>query len=261
MILKKLFQIREEGDAEKPFLEHLEDLRWTLIKCAIVLAASMIGAFFFRIPLTRIIQRPLELAAPQAAAAIQSLAPADSITISFQLAFYAGIVIAFPFILYFIIEFILPALNQKERRLLLPGIAIATGLFLAGVFFSYYIVLPMTLAFFYSDAQSLGWTPSWTVKDYFSFVTQFAIAFGLCFELPVVVMALVKLGLLTAKTLRSSRSYAVVAICFLAAVITPTTDILTLVLMSGPMLALYEGCIWLAVFLEKKRNKLKGRNS
>lgn len=255
MILKKLFQIRDEGDVEKPFLEHLEDLRWTLIKSGIALAAAMTGAFFFRVPLTRLIQRPLDEAAPEMAAKIQSLGPADSITISFQLAFYAGIVIAFPFLLYFLIEFILPALTQQERKLLLPGIAIATGLFLAGVLFAYYIVLPMTLAFFYTDAQSLGWAPSWTVRDYFSFVTQFAIAFGLCFELPVVVMALVKLGLLTAKTLRSTRSYAVVAICFLAAVITPTTDILTLVLMSGPMLLLYEICIWIAVLLEKRAKR------
>jgi sec-independent protein translocase protein TatC len=121
-------------------------------------------------------------------------------------------------------------------------------------------LLPKTILFFFHDTQSLGWTPAWTVQQYYSFVTRFILAFGLTFELPVVVLALVRFGLLTAKFMSRTRPYAVVLIFVLAAIITPTPDILTLFAMSLPMCLLYESCIWIAWLMERKQAKAATTN-
>ena len=99
----------------------------------------------------------------------------------------------------------------------------------------YYWLLPKTILFFFRDTQSLGWAPAWTVEDYYSFVTRFAFGFGLAFELPVVVLALVHLGLITHKFMARTRPYAMVLMFVLATVLTPTPDVLTLIAMAVPM--------------------------
>ena len=124
------------------------------------------------------------------------------------------------------------------------------GLFLGGAAFAFYAVLPAALEFFFQDAQMMQWRPTWTVGEYYSFTTQFVLAFGLAFELPVVVLALVKVGLLEHGQMQSTRPYAIVVIFLLAAVITPTPDIFTLILMGAPMVLLYEACIWIARWME-----------
>lgn len=246
------FRFRELRDEPKPFLEHLEDLRQVLIKCAIAITITTILAFIFRGELAAIIQRPLEAVAPERAQNLQSLGVPDSMLISLQLAFYAGLVLAFPAVLYFLAEFIVPALNEVERRFLFPAFAAGFALFLTGVLFGYFIVLPVALEFFFLDAQRMNWQPMWTVREYYSFATQFIIAFGLSFELPVVVLGLVKMGFVTVEKLRQTRSFALVLIMIFAAIITPTQDILTLLLMGGPMYLLYEACLWVAAAAKRR---------
>jgi sec-independent protein translocase protein TatC len=99
----------------------------------------------------------------------------------------------------------------------------------------------------------MHWTPTWTVREYYSFTTQFLIAFGLAFEMPMVVLALVKLGVLNSEKLRRTRAAAIVTIFTVAAFITPSPDMVTYLLMGGPMVVLYEACIWLAKWLEPKQ--------
>jgi sec-independent protein translocase protein TatC len=152
----------------------------------------------------------------------------------------------------FLAEFFLPALTQKKRRMLYPAAAVSFGLFLAGVLFSYYCVLPPTLDYFSNYSKSLNWRPQWSVRQFFSFTTQFVVSFGLAFELPLAVLLLVKLEILSYEVLQKTRAFAVVIILFLAAVITPTTDIVTMILMAGPMYLLYEGCILIAWLMERK---------
>ncbi len=254
MALRNFFKFREvpESESAKPFLEHLEDLRWTVVKMAITLFVAMIGCFAFRASLTAIMQRPLT-GLDEKIRTLQALGITDSFTISFNLAFYAGIVISFPFLLYFLAEFVLPALTAVEKRMLLPGIFVSFLLFLVGVLACYYWLLPKTILFFFHDAQSMGWMPAWTVREYYSFVTRFTIGFGLAFELPVVVLALVRFGLVTFEFMQRTRPYAVVLIFVLAAVITPTPDILTLCAMGLPMYFLYESCIWIAWLMQRRR--------
>lgn len=255
MNLKNFFDFRDSRDEAKPFLSHLEDLRMMLIKVAIVLGLMMTLSFMFRSELAGMIQRPLIQVDPERAANLQSLGVADSFTISIQLSFYAGLILSFPFILLFLAEFILPALNAAEKRILYPVAAVGFGLFLAGAAFCYYVVLPQTLQFFFNDARAMHWQPTWTVREYYSFTTQFVLGFGLAFELPLAVLVLVKLGIVDYALLKRTRAYALVVICFVAAVITPTTDMITLVLMAGPMYLLYEICIAIAWFMGREKKE------
>lgn len=252
MSLKRFFEFRELRDEPKPFISHLEDLRGTLIKIALALAVSMTLCFMLRTELAAIVQRPLIAVDPARASNLQSLGVADSFTISLELAFYGGVVLAFPFILYFLAQFVLPALTPGEKRALFPSAIVGFGLFLGGVAFAYFVVLPQTLEFFFQDAKSMSWQPTWTVREYYSFTTQFVIGFGLAFELPVVVLLLVKLGIVDYETLRRTRAFALIIIFVVAAIITPTSDILTLVLMGGPMYVLYEICIGIAWLMNRR---------
>lgn len=252
MSIEKFVKFRDERDTPKPFLDHVEDLRRMVVRMAIALGICMLFAFIFRAQLAAFVQAPLLAVDPSRIDNLQSLGVADSMTISLKLAFYAGLVISFPALLYFLADFILPALTSRERRTVLLASIVGFGLFIAGAAFAFYTVLPAALEFFFQDAQKMQWRPTWTVGEYYGFATQFVLAFGLAFELPVVVLALVKVGLLEHAKMKATRPYAVVVIFLLAAVITPTPDIFTLLLMGAPMVLLYEACIWIARWMEKR---------
>src|ERR1700751_79211 len=257
MKLSRIFKFREgdQGEAVKPFLDHLEDLRWVIIKMALALGIAMLFAFCFRHQLVYILQGPLKAIDPRLLKSLVSLGVADSMTISFQLAFYAGIVIAFPFLIYFAGQFILPALTPQERKAMLPAVLVGFGLFLAGVLFSYYFVLPPTLRFFFHDAMNMHWSPTWNVREYFSFVTQCCVGFGIAFELPVFVLVLVRLGLISSSMLSRNRVYSFVLIFCAAVFLAPTPDIVSMLIMGAPMYVLYEICIFVSGFIEKKRKR------
>jgi sec-independent protein translocase protein TatC len=251
---QRFFDFRAMRDEPKPFLHHLEDLRTMLIKMLVVLGLMMGLAFAFQKTIVEIIERPLLLIDPERSS-LTNFGVADPLTIAIELSFYAGLVLAFPFLVLFVAEFVLPALTPKERRMLYPAAAVSFGLFLAGAFFAYYCVLPPALKYFFDYAKSLNWKPLWSVREYFSFTTQFVLSFGFAFELPLAVLLLVKLELVTYEVLQKTRAFAVVIILFLAAVVTPTTDMVTLLLMGGPMYLLYEGCILIARFMERKSRR------
>src|SRR5213080_2103820 len=256
MALRDIFKFRKlpESETSKPFLEHLEDLRWTIVKMAITLILAMIICFALRGTLVRVMQAPLH-EIDQNLGVLRALGITDSIVISFHLAFYAGIVVSFPLLLFFAAEFVLPALTVLEKRTLFPAIGVSFALFLTGVLICYFWLLPKTILFFFRDTQSLGWAPTWTVQQYYSFVTRFTIGFGLAFELPVVVLALVRFGLITYRFMARTRVYAIVLIFILATIITPTPDILTLIALAFPMCLLYESCIWIAWLMERRALK------
>lgn len=247
MLWKKLFEFREAAE-EKSFVGHLEDLRGTILRILLAVGIGMTACFFFRMELANIIQRPLVAMDPSRSACLQSIGVPDSLMVSLQISFYAGLVVSFPFVLYFLGLYIVPALKDTEKKLLFPAIAAGSLLFIGGSSFAYFVVLPMALDFFFQDAQKMNWYPMWTVREYYAFSTQFIVAFGLSFELPIAIVLLVKLGLVQVEKLRQSRAFAVVAIFFFAAVITPTQDAFTLLLMGGPMFLLYEASILIASF-------------
>ncbi len=193
-----------------------------------------------------------DLYRPKSLVEMQALGPTEGFNMSFKLAFMAGIIVSFPLLLYFILQFILPGLKKHETKALYGALVVGFGLFIIGVLFSYLIVLPRALEFFYELDRGMGITPDFKIGDYVKFASRFTLMFGLAFELPVIVMTFVKLGLLGYQTMKSSRSYAILAIFVIAALITPTPDAFTLCLMAGPMIILYEICIWLSYFTGRK---------
>ena len=256
--LDKIFKFREaeeNPEAVKPFLDHLEDLRWMLVKMAVTLVIGMAVAFWFRAPLVEVVQHPLRQIDPHLVSRLQVLSVTDPLVIIFEVSFYAGIVITFPILLYYLAQFVLPALNVHERKIVVPGILASFGLFVVGVLFCYFCVLPQTLGFFFGFAKSLDWTPGWQVREYFGFVTQITLSFGLAFELPIVIVVLVYLRVLTTGFLRRTRPFAIVLILCLAALIAPTPDPVTFLSLGLPMCLLYEVCIWLGWLVERARLK------
>jgi sec-independent protein translocase protein TatC len=264
-ILQKVFKVREKvalnlsggTDEEKPFIEHLEDLRTMIVRMAITLGVSTIGTFVFYKELFRAIQLPLifaGLAKDEASASLllQNIDVAGPFMMAINVSLITAIIISFPLLLIFLLQFILPGLKANEKKLLFPAIGIGTGLFLTGAAFAYAVVLPKALSFFDEFAKTVGSRQDWTLSNYVTFSTRFILVFGISFELPVIVMAMVKLDFLNFKIMKSTWRHALVGIMLFAAIITPTPDILTLLLMSGPLYVLYGICVWLAYFMEKK---------
>jgi sec-independent protein translocase protein TatC len=177
------------------------------------------------------------------------------VTLSFTLAFYTGIVVSFPILFYFLAEFLLPALTRKEKKYVLPAVGVGFGLFLMGVLLCYFYVLPSTLRWLHGDAVSLGIDPKWTGKNYYGFVTHMSIAVGLVCELPVVMVTLSFIGLISYAWLKAMRIYGYAFALVLAGIISPTPDLFMLFIFALPIMALFEVCIWIVWFLEKRRAK------
>ncbi len=251
--LKKIFRFREEsnGDAVKPFLEHMEDLRWTIIRMAVAQAVMTILAFYFRENLVHLLRAPLLRMDPVPKLITSGIA--DSVVISLELAFFAGLALALPFHIHSVASFILPALTRKERSCLLPGIGAGFLFFLAGVYIAYSYVLPATLEFFLRDALNLGLDPMWTWRAYFSFAAWLCFGFGAMCELPVVVVLLAMLGFVNFELLRRTRPYAYTIILMLTAVVAPTPDPVTFITMAVPVLLMFEACIWIVWALDKRK--------
>jgi len=237
-------------DPPRPILEHLEELRLTVLKIGLVIGISTILAFVFIQPIFRFLQMPLVFAGLNPQEFLTNLAPLGGFSTALQMAVLAGGVLSMPLVLYFVAEFILPGLTPLERRFLLPVFTAGVVLFLVGVAFAYFVLIPVTLKFFYEFDRSLGFLSKWTVQNYVGFVVQLILVMGLVFELPVVVLTLTVLGLVDSSFLARYRKHALVFFVVLAAVITPTSDLFTLVLVSLPLYVLYELCIIVARLME-----------
>lgn len=252
-----------EEDAEKPFLEHLEDLRVMLIRMAMTLAGFAIGTFVFYHVLWDFIQKPVHFAGLDGKIQFISIEPMGAFMSIMNLSIASGIVISSPLLLFFLLQFILPGLRSNEKKVIFPALGVGAGLFFAGASFAYFIVAPKALYFFYHFTIELnpGTAPKdlvmpWGISSYVKFMCQFVLLFGLCFELPVVVMALVKLDILSYNVMKGSRSWAAIAIVVVSAIIAPSPDPQTLLLIAGPLYLLYEICIWLAWWLNKRDREL-----
>ena len=186
------------------------------------------------------------------------LDPAAPFLSSMHLAFYAGIVLASPFIFYFIAQFVLPALKIKEKKYVLRACAVGVGLFFLGASFCYFFVMARALKFAEWWALWMGVkVPEWRAETYFSFVTKFLLGMGLGFELPVVLLALVKIGVLNYRILRGMWRYMIVINLVLGALLT-TPEVFTQVVMGVILYMLYEVSVWIAWYWERQERK-RGR--
>jgi sec-independent protein translocase protein TatC len=187
------------------------------------------------------------------------LGPLDVVWITLQLAFFGGLVLAAPFVIYFFGQFILPALRVQEKEFLKPFAFWGTVLFLSGVAFCYFVILPLMLRMTVDFSQWLGFSADqWRAQEYLSMVPKFLLAMGLSFEMPVIILTIVKVGLLDSKKLSWFRPYFVVINLFVCALVSPSGDPITMFVMAAPLCVLYEACIIIARFWEwrdRKREK------
>jgi sec-independent protein translocase protein TatC len=241
----------DEGET-KPFLEHLEDLRKTLFR---ILAALFVGfnlCLVFANKLLFFLEWPLYKTVPHPERFLQSLNVSDSFVLAMKMSFYGGLVLTVPVILYFLAQFILPALKPKEKNAVLPICVFGALLFLAGAAMCFVWIVPKTLKAFIQYSEWMQIEPHWTVTSYVEFVTQFILAMGLTFEVPVVILILVRVGILGAGTLRKARKVCIAIAVVIAAIVAPP-DPLSMILMSLPLIVLFEATIWVAWWMERKK--------
>lgn len=243
-----------------PFLEHLEELRWRIFKAAIALVAS-IGLGWYLVRRFRVTTLLVEPIRPYATdGKLHAFAPTTGFFLELKLALVVGLVLAFPVILYQLWAFLAPALEKRERRVIVPSLYMGTVLFSAGAALAYWIALPVSLRFlfgFQEDFLSL----TIGANEYLSFVVRLLVGFGLVFELPVVVLILSALGLVTPRFLRSKRKHAVVLITVVASFLSPGDVIMVTLLMMVPLLVLYEFSILLSVLVTRGRDADRDENT
>ncbi|EYB67831.1 Sec-independent protein translocase TatC [Deinococcus phoenicis] len=224
-----------------PLLEHLEELRKRIIISLIFLAVGVVIAFQYRVQLIDLIKEPLKYSELYQAHKVQVIVTklTAQFLLSFTLSLWAGLAIALPFILSQVWAFIAPGLYPHERRWGLPFIIGAGLSFLAGVVFGYTLVLPTMVRFFVDFLNGVV-TPLLDLQDYIGMVVTFLVAFGLAFELPILAVILTRIGIVNHTMLRRGWRIALVAIMIAAAIITPTPDPGSMLLVAVPLYALYE---------------------
>jgi sec-independent protein translocase protein TatC len=237
-------------DEKQPFMSHLEELRKRLIACAIAVGAGFVLCYFFSETLFRILVLPLKEVMPQGERLIFTNLPEMFLTY-LKVAFIAGVMLTAPFIFYQLWMFIAPGLYQREKKFVFPFVIFSTILFVGGSLFGYFVVFPFGFKFFMGFSNEyVQALPS--VKQYFSFSTKLLFAFGVIFELPVVMFFLSKMGVVTPELLRKKRKYAILLAFVVAAILTPP-DVLTQIFMALPLVVLYEISIFVAKIAQKKK--------
>jgi sec-independent protein translocase protein TatC len=226
------------ADEKLAFTEHLEELRKRLIICLIAVACGFSGSYYFADHIFRFLSAPLYKELPQGSSFIFT-GLTDAFFTYIKLSFFTGICLAIPVILYQTWRFVAPGLYESEKRYVAPFIFLGTIFFVAGLMFGYYIVFPVAFKFFVSySTDSIKIMPS--IKEYLSFSCMFLLAFGAIFEIPILLFFLVRIGIVSETTLRKNRKYAILLAFILAAILTPTPDVVNQVLMAVPIILLYE---------------------
>jgi sec-independent protein translocase protein TatC len=314
----------EEGGPVKSFLEHLEDLRWVLIKSGVAAGTAMLVCLLACNYVVKILEWPLrqaplglskhsravslyfgtnqltsfqvgtndpftafvgtnEIARLQIVPLnvgtngtvlglqprndpgasenkglpvdIVNLSPASAFVVATKVAFYSGLVLASPFIFYFVAQFVFPALRMTEKKYIYRGLGFGFGLFMTGVCFCYFVLMPVALAASRGYSEWLGFSANqWRAEEYIGFVCKFMLGMGMGFELPVVVLTLVKIGVLSYRTLANARPYVIVISFVLGAILT-TPEVITQVLMAIPVYGLFEVSVLSAWYWERQDKK------
>lgn len=187
---------------------------------------------------------------PQMMGAFQ---PGEAFMLSLQLAFFGGVVVSAPLLLYFLLQFVAPGLLAHEKKVLYASLWWGVGLFLMGCVFAYWAVLPRVLSFFFEYSWEMGIANDWRIGYYISFAAKLVFVFGVIFELPVIIVPLIKLGVLTYARMKRSRPYAIVGSFGVALLLAPAPDPGTMLIMALPLYFLYELCILIAWRESRKR--------
>lgn len=227
-------------------LGHLRELRTRLIWCLVALAIASAASFF----LFDYIMAALK--APAGQINLVFIEVTEGVSVYMKVCLVAGAILASPFIIYQTLMFILPALTRREKKMVLLLLPWVTFMFLGGVAFGYFVLIPPATQFLLSFGESIA-TPQLRVGNYVTFVARLLLTIGLIFELPVVTTALARMGLVSWRFLARQRRVAIVLAFVLAAVLTPTIDPVNQILVTVPLIILYEAGIWLARLVQRPR--------
>lgn len=238
-------------DAEDkiPFTAHLEELRQRLVVCFIAVGIGFVVAYGFKEKLFQILTRPL-ISVMQTGDNMIFTGLPEAFFTYLKVAFLAGIMLAAPVIIYQFWMFVAPGLYHKEKRLLIPIVLLSSVFFIGGALFGYFIVFPFGFKFFLGFATDTI-RPLPSMKEYLAFAAKLLLAFGLVFELPLIVTFLAKMGLVSVDFLKQNRKYALLLFFVFAAILTPP-DVVTQIMMALPLMALYEVSIIGARLFGKK---------
>jgi sec-independent protein translocase protein TatC len=226
------------GEIEMSLFDHLEELRQRIFYALIAVAVGIIGCFFAVKPIVQLLEVPAQ------GVKFLQLAPGEYFFVSLKVAAYTGLVITSPFILYQIIQFVLPGLTRRERRLLGPVVFGSSVLFAGGLVFAYLLLIPAALKFFISYGADVV-EQLWSIDKYFEFVLLLLFSTGLAFQIPIIQLLLGNLNIVSSERMVSGWRYVIMGAVILGAVLTPSTDPLTQSLLAGAVLGLYFGGVGL----------------
>lgn len=302
------------GGPIKGFIDHLEDLRWMLVKCVAALLVSAVVCLVAGNLIVSVLLYPLKKAneitvgenppmvqltlgtnemwmpvstnhffkpinmgtnkvlsfelvpmaygtnfvlglkfnpnppaGPHNTTRVEVMGPGEVFSVMLDIVLYGGLALALPFVLVFVGQFVMPALRPKEKKWLVQGVTIGAGLFVAGVAFCYFLLMKITLFATTKIAEWMGFqSDQWRAVEYISFMCKFLVGMGICFELPVLILTMVRIGLLSYRKLADFRAYMFVILLIISAFVTPTGDPFTMLLMAFPLYLLYELSILVA---------------
>ncbi len=247
--------VDSEPDKEMNFIGHLEEIRSRLIKSALALLIVMtLCATFADFLVNEILIGPLKRSSQSLV--LQNLVPYGQLSLYFQVVFFAGFVISFPFIAWQIWQFVAPGLHEHERKAGRFSILFISLCFFSGIAFGYFVFLPISLQFFASFGSALI-RNNISIQDYVSFFIGTLLTAGLVFELPFISYILSKIGLLTPAFMRFYRKHAIVVLLIVAAIVTPSTDFVTQLIIGLPMILLYELSIHISAHVNRNNAALK----
>ena len=237
-----------------PINDHLEELRWRLVKCVVAIAVGFFGTYAFSDKIFNFLVSPLLKVMPEKSQLIYTSLPEAFLTY-LKVSFFSGLILATPVILYQIWKFVMPGLYEKEKKYVLPFVLIATMFFFMGSSFAFYVVFPLGFQFFLGfTTDTISALPS--MKDYLGLSMRLLFAFGITFELPVIMFFLAKMGLVNHEALRRQRKYAILIVVIVAAILTPP-DVISQILLAIPLIALYEISIWVTYLVRRKKDEKK----
>jgi sec-independent protein translocase protein TatC len=220
------------AEVEMTLVEHLEELRWRVLRSLLAVVVAAAGCLLAVRPLVGLLERPAE------GIRFLQLAPGEFLFVSLKVAGYAGLTLALPWVIFEILAFVLPGLTRRERRLVAPAVAGSSLLFLAGLFFAWSALVPAALRFLVSYGADVV-EPMWSIERYLDFVLLLMLATALAFQLPVLQLLLGALGLIDAPTMLRAWRWVVLGSALAGAILTPSTDPVTMLLLSAAITTLY----------------------
>ncbi len=242
------------GTGEMGFLDHLQELRKRIVHAIAAAFAGMLACFAFSQQLFEWLMLPLYRVMPDKSSMIYT-APHEAFFTYIKVALVAGIFLTSPYIFYQAWLFVKPGLYASERKYIIPIAFCSALLFVGGAVFGYFIIFPPAYNFFMSFTNQYI-SPMISMKEGFSFALRILLAFGVVFELPLVIFFLARLGVVTSDMLRKVRKYAILVIFAVSALLTPP-DLFTQTFMAGPVIVLYEASIWIARIFGRRESKKK----